>query len=430
LKIAFINQPFDGVLPPQLNSIGLWTYEVARRLAGACEVHVFAGIPRLRKHQEVHGQVYYHFVPVAAGNAIRRRDKLFTLFERPGRPLFALSPYYLDYVARVARDLRNIRPDIIHVLNFSQFVPILRRKNPSSKIALHMQCEWLTQMDPSMIGRRLEQTDWIVGCSHYIAEAVGRAFPFLAPRCHGIYNAVDPDIFFPASSNALGTDKKDFEILYVGRGSPEKGIHDLLQAFEMVLKRHQNVRLRLIGGIASGLTDFIAKVCDDDPLTAKVAKRYRRNYREQLQRMITPEAASRISFEGEVPNHQLPECYRRADLFAFPSAWNEPFGIPIIEAMACEKPVVATRGGGIPEIIEHEKTGLLVERGNPDELSKAICRLIENESLRSEMGEAGRRRVLERFSWDRIASDLLEVYEGKGSARVCWDRKVGELAMR
>jgi glycosyltransferase involved in cell wall biosynthesis len=86
--------------------------------------------------------------------------------------------------------------------------------------------------------------------------------------------------------------------------------------------------------------------------------------------------------------------------------------MPIIEAMACEVPVVATRSGGIPEIVAAGRTGLLVERGDAAALAEAILFLFANEDLRQTMGKAARQRVLERFSWERVAEDLLCMYEG------------------
>ena len=103
--------------------------------------------------------------------------------------------------------------------------------------------------------------------------------------------------------------------------------------------------------------------------------------------------------------------YQGADLLAFPSVWHEPFGIPIVEAMACGLPVVATRGGGVPEIIEDGETGILVERGDAAALAQGIIRLLGDDALRARMGRAGRRRAVERFSWETVAENLLACYE-------------------
>lgn len=409
-RIAFVNQPIDRVLPPLSNSLGLWTYEVARRLAENAEVHVFGPTHSIHSRRHSQGRIHYHLLSVRIGDELRRRTAGLGMLDRPGKPRFATSLYYLDFAVRVVSALQRIRPDVIHVQNFSQFVPLLRRLNCTSKIVLHMHCEWLSQMDARMIRRNLEPADGIVGCSRFVTEATARAFPHLADRCHTIYNGVDLQVFAPARPAVPDPAGSDLEILYVGRVAPEKGGHDLIRAFGAIAEKYPRARLKLIGGIASGLTEFIAKVCGRDPLEAEIARLYWSGYREKIQHMIPPNAASRITFVPVTPNSELPGFYRHAGVFVFPSAWNEPFGMPILEAMACEKPVVATRSGGIPEIVEDRTTGLLVERGNPQALAAALAQLLDDPKRRLAMGRAGRQRVVERFSWDHVAANLLAVY--------------------
>ncbi|MGH7860542.1 MAG: glycosyltransferase family 4 protein, partial [Candidatus Binatia bacterium] len=89
----------------------------------------------------------------------------------------------------------------------------------------------------------------------------------------------------------------------------------------------------------------------------------------------------------------------------------EPFGRTIIEAMACGKPVVATRVGGVPEIVVEGTTGLLVDPGAPRQLADAAERLLRDERLRSEMGANGRKRVIEDFSLESHVEAILAVYE-------------------
>jgi starch synthase len=115
-------------------------------------------------------------------------------------------------------------------------------------------------------------------------------------------------------------------------------------------------------------------------------------------------------------------------VFACPSVY-EPFGITNLEAMACGVPVVATRIGGIPEVVVHGRTGLLVDVPVPDgdgssggltdgdpevaaRLAAAINELVADPARRAAMGEAGRRRAVEQFSWAEVARRTLAVYEG------------------
>jgi glycosyltransferase involved in cell wall biosynthesis len=90
---------------------------------------------------------------------------------------------------------------------------------------------------------------------------------------------------------------------------------------------------------------------------------------------------------------------------------EESFGMPLVEAMASATPVVATRGGAFPEIVEHGRTGVLVERSDAPALADAILQLLSNPDQRDAMARAAVERASTMFSWDRIAEDLVEKYE-------------------
>jgi glycosyltransferase involved in cell wall biosynthesis len=88
----------------------------------------------------------------------------------------------------------------------------------------------------------------------------------------------------------------------------------------------------------------------------------------------------------------------------------EPFGLINLEAMACETPVVASAVGGILEVVEDGKTGILVPPGQPEALARALARVLDNPELGARMGKAGRRRVEEKFSWTSVAEQTEKVY--------------------
>jgi L-malate glycosyltransferase len=94
---------------------------------------------------------------------------------------------------------------------------------------------------------------------------------------------------------------------------------------------------------------------------------------------------------------------------------EEGFGIPAAEAMGCELAVVASDAGGLPEVVEHGVTGLVVPRGNSDALAQAIGDLLADPQRRSAMGRAGRARALRLFDWDRTAQQFEELYREVGA---------------
>jgi glycosyltransferase involved in cell wall biosynthesis len=116
-----------------------------------------------------------------------------------------------------------------------------------------------------------------------------------------------------------------------------------------------------------------------------------------------------VTFLGWVPNSDLPPYYRAAAVSVIPSL-EEGFGIPAAEAMGCETAVVASDAGGLPEVVEHGVTGLVVPRGDATALAGAIGELLANPARRRAMGQAGRQRVLRLFDWDRTAEQFEAIY--------------------
>jgi glycosyltransferase involved in cell wall biosynthesis len=369
---------------------------------------VYVGGGRLRFGALREDGVEYRWVPMAVD---RRVNRLLDRFpsKDPHRPQFASRWYHYAFARAVAKDLARDPCDLVHIFNISQFVPVIRRMNPSLGIGLHMQCEWLTQLDPSLVEARLDGADLVLGCSEFIAREVADAFPRYGDRCKPLYNGVDSERFVPANGHMAATSKAGPKLLFVGRVSPEKGIHVLLESLGSVSSRFPGVQLDVIGGLGVPPPEFIVAL-SKDPKVRELVRFYDGDYGDQLRSCTPANVAEQVRYIDNVPYGKLAQHYRECDVFVFPSVWDEPFGMPIVEAMACGVPVVATRGGGIPELIEHGRTGLLVDRGDASALTDALNTLLADEPLRRRMGQAGRERVMELFTWDRIASDLVETY--------------------
>ena len=138
--------------------------------------------------------------------------------------------------------------------------------------------------------------------------------------------------------------------------------------------------------------------------------------REELERLA---ASLRISAQVQFTGYRsdVPEMLRQADVFAFPS-FMEASPNAVIEAMAAGLPIVATRVGGIPEVIEHERSGLLVAPGDDRALAAALVRAIERPALASQLGDAARQAVEARFSFDRMVGEFQQLYFDELAARV------------
>jgi len=322
---------------------------------------------------------------------------------------FDHGSFYLGYISRVAWDLKKRRPEVVHLHNFSQFAPVVRYFNPGAKVILHMHCEWLTQIPRRIVEPRLSSVHSLVGCSRYVADTIRQGFPERASSCHAILNGVDVTRFQPQAEQKFEDSNRPPTILFVGRVSPEKGVHVLIEAFSRILREHPLARLEIIGGMGAAPKEFIVDR-NPDPLVAAIEGLFSGDYVEKVKASLGARAASNTTFHGEVSYLELKKWYQTADILVVPSVWNEPFGLPAVEAMACGLPVIAARSGGLPEIVDHGVTGLVVERGDPQALADGMATLLADPGRRREMGRAGRDRVERLFAWELVAEQVSLLY--------------------
>jgi len=411
VKVGYLNQPWDSSIPPNLGgSIPIWTWEVARCMASSSEV-VVVGRRRVgeAKRATREGVRYIRLLRIPSradrwlSATVRRLYGLGNVRE----PWFASSLYQLAYAVGAARTFRAEACDVVHIHNFSQFVPIVRRRNPQAKIVLHMNCDWLAQLDRKTIDKRLKHADAIIGCSEFVTANIRARFPHHADRCMTVYNGVDPGRFH--SNGSQPRPSHGGRIAFVGRISPEKGLHVLLEAFERVAALRPHATLEIIGPEAVAPAEYIVNL-SDEPMVRKLRRFYGGSYLEYLRRQVRGPMVGRVSFAGGLSHSAVVEHLRHADLCVVPSVWPEPFGIPAVEAMAMGLAVVASRVGGLTEIVEEGLTGLLTEPENPSALADSLLRLIDDDTLAQKMGRAGRERAEQVFSWESIARALKECY--------------------
>lgn len=422
LRIAFVTQPiYHTFFPHPDDSIGIVTAQIVRRLAQNCDVVVYTPAKGkiLKKRTEYYENVCYEYIPIIIDILLLKIIRHFPKVFNPEKSGFASNLYYFFYGMAIAIELRKKKIDIVHIHNFSQFIPIIRKLNPEIKIALHMHCQWLTQLDHDMIEQRIQQADLVISCSEFITEEIRRRFPAFAIRCQTLYNGVDRHFFTTNNIHEYRKPNDVKQLLFVGRISPEKGVHILLEALEKVVEFFPEVHLNLVGSTkASCPEEFIIALSNDNPKVADLISFYaadpitgkKLSYFEQLQKRIPPELAKHITFCGSVPYEKLNKYYQDADILVN-SSLSEALGMPILEAMAGSTPVIGSRVGGIPEAIVNNKTGLIVEPGDSIELTEAIVSILNNEDRSLAMGIAGYQRANQLFCWDRIAKRLIDYYK-------------------
>ena len=430
MKIAFVNQPFDVILPPFQNSIGYYTYGVGRSLARSSEVIVY-GLqdshpkdalqlcdPSLRLRLIKSG-LMEHLV-------FKYRRKLGEMIQI-STPISTSNLLFSQYGRRVAEDLQRQQCDIIHIQHCSQYAPIIRALNPKSKIILHLHAEWFSQSNFKVLQRRLESVDWLFTVSDYITEKIRRDFPVIADRCQTTPCGIDPEEFLREKDYAAGRQRKEKRILFSGAVSPHKGPHVLLDAFKIVAKQYPNARLEFVGSLRNYPMEETFDLNDRSTIQ-QVAPLYRKKpattlrakfglappdagtYQSYLKSKLTPEIADKVTFTGFIHRKDFVDRYYDADIFVFPPIWGEGFGIPPIEAMVAGVPVVGTLAGALPETVKDGETGFLVSKNDPHALAERILRLLRDDDLRESMGRAARRHVLTTFTWERAAGSLESRY--------------------
>lgn len=202
---------------------------------------------------------------------------------------------------------------------------------------------------------------------------------------HLVFNGTDLRRFSPAASGNGAVDPRfgPHMIFACRQLFPRKGIRFLIEAAAQLAPRFPDLKVVIAG---DGFE------------------------RPELLRLAESLGISdRVTFLGWVPNTDLPPYYRAAAVSVIPSL-EEGFGIPAAEAMGCQTPVVASDAGGLPEVVEHGVTGLVVPRGDSSALATAIGALLADPFKRTQMGLAGRERALRLFDWDRTAEQLEQIY--------------------
>ncbi|MCW4007338.1 MAG: glycosyltransferase family 4 protein [Candidatus Bathyarchaeota archaeon] len=199
-------------------------------------------------------------------------------------------------------------------------------------------------------------------------------------RISYVPNGIDTNFFKPEKP------KEENLLLYVGRISELKGLHILIKTLRYL---KENVHLVIIG-----------------------PPDWNTNYYQNLLYLIEKENSKglhKIDYLGAMEQSEIVKWYQKASLLVLPS-YAEGFPVTILEALSCETPVIATPVGGIPEIIENNKTGILIPPGDPKRLAEALAYLLENETIRFRMASEGQKLVKEQYSIDVVCKKLRSIY--------------------
>jgi len=294
---------------------------------------------------------------------------------------------YLLYVPLIKALVRKIKPQIIHAHYVSSyglvgaclgFRPFLISAWGSDVVDFPRR-SWLHRW---LVRYSLRQADMITATSRMLSGTLSG----LAPQNGKVFVVpfgVDSDRFSPGEDRIRN---KSVTIGIVKTLSQKYGVEYLIRAFALVRRKHEKVKLVIVG---------------DGPLRA------------DFENLCSELGCSQdIRFVGGVPNEEVPEYLRAMDIFVVPSVMeSETFGVAAVEAQSCGLPVVASKVGGLPEVVLDGKTGLIVPPKDSASLAEAIGLLIEKPELRERLGNQGRRFVLKNYQWIDNAARMERLYE-------------------
>jgi glycosyltransferase involved in cell wall biosynthesis len=368
-----------GLQPLRIGGIERYTRELARQLQdrNVRLVAIFAG--------PAQGDV----------RQFLRADNL-TLVSAPGLDvgLWANLPV-------IIRTLRETRPIVFHYqfLSFLGPLPWLARaygvrrviftahaSNPASYEA--RRAPLLKRLATRFINAPVSE---ITCVSEYTRNALIALDVLPAKRFNCIYNGIEAPLSHETRESRLGF-RRRFGIpdgcelvIQVASLIPEKGVADFLEAVPLVLAERPNTHFALVG-------DGGGEVA----------------FRRQAQELGV---AQSVSFTGLVQDPLREGVYAASDIICLASRWQEAFGLVLGEAMISARPVVATRVGGIPEVVEDGRTGLLAAAKNPADLAAQLLRLLGDPELRFHMGQAGRTTAQAKFDLKEKVREIVSLYD-------------------
>lgn len=354
------------------------------------------GLELAKRGHSIHFISYAPPMRLADGDSPRERIK-FHQVDMLSYPLFEYPPYTDALASRLyevasehALDLLHVHYAIPHAVSAYLAREMLRSKRYLPIVTtLHGTDITLVGRDPSFLPITkfgIEQSDATTAISGYLRDATHETF------CTGcsievIYNFIDAQYYHRASDDAVKQSlapNGEKIILHVSTFRPVKRITDCIELMASIRERSR-LRAKLI-------------MCGDGP---------ERDDAERLAARLG--VADCVEFVGKQPQSQIRDYLSLADLLLLPSL-TESFGLAALEAMACEVPVIATRVGGLPEVVEEGECGYLFEVGDVQGMAETAIKILSDESLRERLGRRGREIAISRFTTEKIIPQYEALY--------------------
>jgi spore coat protein SA len=314
------------------------------------------------------------------------------LNDRAGRFLrWPLRRSVLRVALRPALD--DLRPgDTVWVHNRPEFAAAIGTlvHARGARLVLHLHNAHLLHWPERMV--YAIRADCYVFVSRFLMQQAEERFSRLG-HCEVLHNGADRSIFYPRIDSCRPAGPP--MVLFAGRLVPDKGLHIFLSAMRVLQKRGVAVVGIVFGGAGFGTsppTDYI--------------------------REMQQSAPGNVSFQSYCSGAALGARFRGADIACVPSCWQDPMPLVVLEAMACGLPVVASRSGGIPEMLA-EGGGILVDRGSVEQLADALQLLATDADLRKRLGVQAHAVAQRSFMWETVRQNYQRIVQTVLSADKC-----------
>ncbi len=391
-SIAIIVPELLPVPPVQGGAVEHWVDEASRRLRASGRRVAVMSRPAGTAGAD---GIEYISIPWTAMERLFHRIKERVTWKNPLRYLAKIQNVY-SYGRRVSNEVRGF--DVVYLHNEPNILLFLN-KRPRQRIVLHMHNDHLSmRLFRPFYRHALAKVDRVICVSDYIRRQAVTHFPEYAERFCVVFNATDPEVFKPYGEEAVrqlegivGLDPAMQYLLYVGRLTEVKGVHVLIEAFREIHRRLPNTRL-----IITGSSFFGGAV--------------KTSYEEKLVKLAGPISGA-IVFTGYLPHEKLKYLYSAVDIIVVPSVWQDPCPLVVLEAMASGTCLVSSAVGGIPELVENRKNGILVDPNNALQLAEAVSSVLSDDVIKKQLEVAARRKIAANYAWERLISELGGYFE-------------------
>lgn len=301
-----------------------------------------------------------------------------SIYHDSGKYTYALRAPQAAFVAR------RFKPDIVHVhyaLGFGFWGQITHLKPTIVSVwGSDVAATATSRLSRGLVRRALHYADWVTATSQSLADETIR----LLPETENKISVIPFGVNIPGNCPPPPDNGELVKLCFIKMHRSVYGPEVLIRAVEKALQTNPNIRLSIAG--MGELTEHLKQMV---------------KYRD---------LDSKITFTGYIPNYRMYQFIQEHDIMVMPSQ-REAFGVAALETGACGRPVIATRVGGIPEVVLNGRTGILVPPDDVDALATAISTMAADMAMRQGMGQAAYEYVRDNYAWNKSLDMMTSLYE-------------------